>query len=78
MGMTDVVPGSRLLSADFARPCHGALLVIFLRPVPSGWKVSKNLELNLLVETNKKGKWFFENNLQKGRRATNKTGVHPN
>jgi hypothetical protein len=76
--MTDVVPGGRLLSADFTHPCHGALLVIFLGPAPLGWMVSKNLEIDFLLETNKKGKWFFENDPQKGRLAHKKTGVHPN
>jgi hypothetical protein len=67
--MTDVVPGDRLLSADFTRPCHGALLVIFLGPAPLGWMVSKNLKIDPLLEKSKKGKWFFENALLKGRLA---------
>jgi hypothetical protein len=64
--MTDVVPGDRLLSADVTRPCHGALLVIFLGPAPLGCMVSKNLEINFLLETNKKSKGFFENDLLNG------------
>jgi hypothetical protein len=67
VGMTDIVPGDRFFSADFTRPCHGALLVICLVPAISGWLISKFI---FLLERNKKGKWFFESDLLKGDLST--------
>jgi hypothetical protein len=50
--MTDIVPGNRLLSADFTCPCHGDLLVIFSGPAISGWWISK-FKIDGLVKSHK-------------------------